>query len=362
MTLAVLRAAEVELIQFHDIDRRGFRVYAGGDGGLRREVEIVDAHDFIRDGGEHAALVAEVYPAELAVGVQLQKVQLAADAEEVQTREGEPGLAHEGADGTALFGGQGKGAPRFPVLKGVGAAVGFRQLRAGEGRGKATPRDIGNGHFFLGLPCPLQEPGIGGVEGSGFNLFHHKQAVLPQGLTAVGLGNAGALQARGRAMQHLPRQHGEIFFRRAHLAHFVPVACGGRVDKGELAAAEGEVFDARPNPKHFIPQPCLGAAARGGVDGGRVEHHLALIHRADFALAAGAPRGVGEGVAVRPDGPCVLPPQVDVKSKHLRPRRQVGHEDIGGDIIAVGQEKNHGIAGKMTCRSPSRERQVGNEF
>lgn len=110
----------------------------------------------------------------------------------------------------------------------------------------------------------------------------------------------------------------------------------------ELAAAEGEVFDARPNPKNFIPQPSIRAAARGGVDSGRVEHHLALIHRADLALTAGAPRGVREGVAVRPDGPCVLPPQVNIEAKNLRTRRQVGHEDIRCHIVAVSQEKNHG--------------------
>lgn len=132
LPLAVLGRAG-EKSGFPGIERQGTEVLEGNGRGQRREVEVVDAHDFISDGGKHSALVAEIYPAELSVGVQLQKMQFAADAEEIQAGEGEPGFAHEGADSMVLIGCQRAGLPRLAMLKGEGAAVRFRQLRTGKG-------------------------------------------------------------------------------------------------------------------------------------------------------------------------------------------------------------------------------------
>lgn len=132
LPLAVLGGAG-EKSGFPGIGRQGTEVLEGNGRGQRRKVEVVDAHDFIRDGGEHSALIAEVNPAELAVGVQLQKVQFSTNAQKIQAGEGKPGFAHESADGVVLIGGQGVGLPRLPMLKGEGAAVRFRQLRTGKG-------------------------------------------------------------------------------------------------------------------------------------------------------------------------------------------------------------------------------------
>ena len=199
----------------------------------------VDAEDFLGDGGEEAAFVVQVEPGVLAVHVEFQEMEgTVGIAQEIKPGEGETGAAHHAADGIALLRCQLAGTPQGLVVEGVDAAV--SAAAAGHFVGEEFAVHIDDGDIVCGAAeTVLQEPGVGGIQPGGVDFVDHENLPVAHGFYSVGLADDFSRQLYRGAVQHLPGRHGEIFCRQAHLAHFVPGAVRGGMDKRAFAAVNG---------------------------------------------------------------------------------------------------------------------------
>lgn len=197
---------------------------------------IVDAEDFLGDGGEEASFVVQVEPGELAVHVEFQEMEGATGiAQEVKPGKGEAGAAHHAADGVALLRCQFAGCPGVGVVEGVDAAVGA--AAAGHFVGEELAVHVDDGDIVCGAAeALLQEPGVGGIQPGGIDFVDHEDLPVAHGFYPVGLADGVARQLYRGAVQHLPGRHGKIFCRQAHLAHFVPGAVRGGMNKCAFAS------------------------------------------------------------------------------------------------------------------------------